>query len=281
MNRDDLIQQLLKDLKSGDVDSEVLSSLIEKGDNINSSRLIRDVMEEGLGDAVLRNTGVKIPSGTRASTLESFLKKVVDESYPELKNTGIEVLDDLDNMGEYDFGKNVIKVGKKNNRNLAETLGTTLHEAGHALDGNLDPSFKSVRDDDWSNKRKLLKDMGIKSGRDLSKMNPIDLNEIVQTGHHKKITGREGSYGLSNIKNVFKGNKLRALPIIGTALAGMSALSSGDVEAGVRSMLPFIGDSTDLGPRKGSEGSIIEDPTKSQEERQKAMQRLIEARNQQ
>lgn len=74
---------------------------------------------------------------------------------------------------------------------------------------------------------------------------------------------------LKGSKSALKGvgNKLKAIPVLGGALAGAAALSSGDVEAGVRSMIPFIGDANDLGPDKDSLGYKLEQGTITPEER--------------
>lgn len=64
---------------------------------------------------------------------------------------------------------------------------------------------------------------------------------------------------------------LKALPIVG-ALG--SALASGDVSAAV----PVLSEADDLGPLEGSLEAVVEDPSKSMEERIKVI-RMLKERN--
>ena len=70
------------------------------------------------------------------------------------------------------------------------------------------------------------------------------------------------------IKKKLSKKILKSVPVIGGIL---SAIKSKDASAAV----PVLGDVEKLGPRKGTPGSIIEDPSKSAKERKAAIKKIL------
>lgn len=276
---DERYKQLLELLKVSEDDIPDLTGLVsDKGTPLDISRRVRNLSENALGDLYLKNTGVSIPNIKNASRgeLESFLNKLKEEAYPDLGSTNVELVDKLDDSFGY-FDPNTNKVILARDSRPERLSGTLFHELGHAVDG---ADYESVEDDVFDPvKKSKLREKGIKSGSQLSRMNPYEVNEIIQSGHHASIPERKGSYGMSNLKNLMKGKNLRSMigPVAGLGLGAVSALVSGDATAAI----PLLGDSEPLGPEKGSIDDIIENPRNlSPEERKKALENLLKENGQ-
>lgn len=271
---DQKYKDLLELLKVTDEDIPDLTGLVsDKGTPLDISRRVRNLSENALGDLYLKNTGVSVPNIKNASRgeMESFLNKLREEAYPNLKDTTVELVDELrDEYGYFDPNTNKVTLARDNKPE--RLTGTLFHELGHADDGLYDSVEDSVFD---VNKKSKLREKGVKSGSQLSRMNPYEVNEIIQSGHHASVPERKGSYGMSNLKNLMKGKNLRsiAVPIAGLGIGAATALASGDVSAAI----PLLGDSEPLGPKKGSIDDMIENPPRNMtsEERKKALEMLM------
>lgn len=265
-------RELIDLLKVSDEEIPDLTGLVsDKGTPLDISRRVRDLSENALGDLYLKNTGVSVPNLKNASRseIESFLNKLKEEAYPDLGDTGIELRDALEGeYGHYDPNSNRVVLAR--DHKPERLTGTTFHELGHATDGE----FASVEDDVFdTTKKSKLRDKGVKSGSQLSRMNPYEVNEIIQSGHHASVPNRTGAYGMSNLKNLIKGRGLKSIPVVGPALGTATAFMTGDATAGV----PILGEADSLGPEKGSIDDMIENPPRGMtpEQRRKALESLL------
>lgn len=278
---DSRYKDLIQRIKDGDPD--LMEDLVSKSpDFVSTSRGARDLAEDTLGSEYLRQTGVSVPDIKTASRsqIESFANKLKEEAYPELRKTGIEIPDTLPggNIGKFSPSTNKISLAKDGITSAEQLAGSTFHEAGHAYDtnkkliGGID-DFKL-----GSDKKKFLKSLGIKSGRDLEKLDPSVINEIVQLGHHANIPKlREGSFGLGALKSLVKNKTFKALPFVGPALAGgLTMMATGDASAAQAAATPILGEADDLGPEAGSLEAQVEDPELNREQRQRAIETLLQ-----
>jgi len=274
---EDKYKKLIDRIKDGDVQ---VDDLIPSDPNyMEKAFASRDLSQGALGSEYLKQTGVSVPDIKTAnrSTIESFLNKLKEEAYPELKKTSVELRDNLpDSLGEYYPDKNKIALSKTNLQDVNEMVGTNFHELGHAFDKK-SGTLNSTPVDLWTpEKKKLLKSLGLKSGNDLTKLDASDISEIVQLGHHTNIPKlREGSYGMGALKSLVKNKTFKSLPYIGPAIAGLGTLAAtGDVSAATQAVTPILNEAEGIGPEEGSLESMVEDPTKSYEQRRKAIETL-------
>jgi hypothetical protein len=110
-----------------------------------------------------------------------------------------------------------------------------------------------------------------------SEYDPIKAEAIRSQGHHairKDVLEDIGHYEGRNIKRLSKGLGLlgKAVPIIGTAAAGVAALSSPDASAAAMDMA-IPGGLESLGP--SAEDAAIENPQRNPELRKAALQKLM------
>lgn len=284
----DLLNAISKLIQDGASEEEISELLQKKGDNISTSRAARDVFERSLAQQYMKNTGVSVPDYKTASTgkLENYIGDILGEQNPALKNANIKVLNEMSGAGAYDPATNTIELNRNSptNRDIKGLTASGLHEGAHSFDEKSGLYLKnpSVEDNIMSGSatKKLMKSQGIKTGTDLAKKEASVINEIVQAGHHANIPGvREGSFGRANLLNILKGRAVRAVPFVGPALAaGATMLATGDVSAATQAATPGLSEAENLGPEAGSPEAIVEDPTKSYEQRQKAIQELSKRR---
>jgi hypothetical protein len=271
-----LYEDIIKRMKEGS-DNLELDDLIGKGNsNLDTSMNARDTLEQTLAHQYMKDTGVSVPNLKTASRgdLERYVGDILSEQNPANKNVNVKVLDDMDSLGSFDPNTNTVKVGR-NAKNIEDFTGTAFHEGAHAYDKK-SGLFKSTAEDVWSPEKKaLLKDFGIKNSLDLSKQDSAILNEIQQAGHHATIPKfREGSFGRGGLASLIKNKSFKALPFIGPALGAAAAINSGEASAAI----PILNEADNLGPEEGSIESIVEDPTKSYEQRRKAIEQLSQRR---
>jgi len=104
-------------------------------------------------------------------------------------------------------------------------------------------------------------------------MDPSEVYEAMAGKHHAQIPKlREGTYGLGALKNYLKSGTFKALPYVGTALAGAAALSSPDASAAAADLV-IPGGLESLGPSE--KDAAIENPQASPELRRKALESLL------
>jgi hypothetical protein len=106
-------------------------------------------------------------------------------------------------------------------------------------------------------------------------------HEITQAGHlnpNSKMT--------SSLKNALAaatgkfGKLSKSIPFVGPAIAGgLTMMTTGDAEAAQASAMPILGEADSLGPEAGSPESDIENPSKSYEQRRKAIEQLSQRRD--
>lgn len=164
-----------------------------------------DLTQQVLAHEVLKNTGVPIPNpGARASTVEDFYHRIMQERYPELK-PNIDVVKDLakneNARGVYYSGPSLKWIEMDQDlwkKNPESALGTLLHESGHQYDEQI---------------------MGRKEGKPINDkfrfpgMNPDDAYEIVAQGHHlENIPGQRGvgTFGKAALQNLKEKGTFRA-----------------------------------------------------------------------
>lgn len=215
------LEKYAKEVKQYDLADSGL--YVPKRSNIMDQALeARDLAEDALGNEALKSTGVSIPGkGATRSQIENFLQDIRKEQYPDLPDMKLELGTTPGLEGYYDPKSGKIGLDREMVRkDPAKAVGSMFHETGHELDSK---DFKSNPIDNAAF-RKIKNKIN-------ANVDPTDIYEMASVGHHAKIPGmREGSYGLSNLKNILKGNKLRSvLPLVGTA----AALSSGDAAAAI------------------------------------------------
>jgi hypothetical protein len=215
------LDKFAKDVKDYDLTDSGL--YLPKQKNIaNAALSARDLAEDALGNELLKTTGVSIPGkGATKSQIENFLQDIVKEQYSDLPEGKLEIKKLGNYEGLYEPTKDLISLDEEMVRkNPAKAVGTLMHEQGHRVDP------KGIKHNPIDNK--AFRD--IKSAIDVN-VDPTEIYEKASIGHHAKIPGiREGSYGLSNLKNILKGKAIRSLvPLAGTA----AAISSGDVAAAI------------------------------------------------
>lgn len=227
-DRKELLERYIKQMKEGIPYAEEFID-VDPNDIRNNSLLARNLTEDSLAHEVLKNTGIPVPN-KRASRLkkEDFLNRIANEHYPEFSNPNIELGDE----SSYFKGKTLVN---KNN-DLLTNVADSLHETGHKYDTEV---LKVPTDEilDERGVRKLAKTSNLRD------KDPLEVYELISKNHHAKIPDvRENSYGLSNLKNILKGNKIRSM--VGPALGiGLGLATGNDAMAAV----PVLGDSEDVG----------------------------------
>lgn len=264
----DKVREYLKRVQSGEIE---VDDLINKSDDYMDNTIdVMDLSERALADKFLEQTGLPIPQrGMSSSKQEQMLGDVFKQMYPDLDTPDIQVHRQLDGaQGLYYPDSKIVKLNR--NTDDLNLVGKGLHEFGHHADlakneGYKIPDILSLTSD----KKKAIKELGAKSGKDLLKLDAQIPSEIMQLRHH--VTPDNKSYALSKLTNFFKNKKFaQALPIVGSALGVGSALMSGDVSAAV----PIAQDIESLGPKKDSPEAVVEDPKATDEQRQKAIQQI-------
>lgn len=237
-DRKRLLEEYIKQMKEGLPFAE---DFIEGSSDIrNNSLLARNLTEEALAHEVLKSTGVPIPDkGVTRLKKEDFLNRIVNEQYPEITNPNISLGDE----SSYFKGKTLVDSKGDMIRNVADSL----HETGHKFDTEI---MKSGNSTPLLSEKELAK---IGKTKNLKDADPLEVYELMSKGHHASIPQvREQSYGLSNLKNALKGNKIRGLglPIVGgLAAAGLS----GDAMAAI----PVLGEAEDVGMSSQEEKEML------------------------
>jgi hypothetical protein len=240
----------------------------KSGDVLNDALRARNLSEEALAQKVLDNTGIPIPdTNAPVSRKEDFLNRILQERYPEIKKP-IELKTMPGSAGEYFGGKISLNKDSIKNKDLIKLTSDVLHEGGHGYD-----DIKKLVTPDMANDfNKELRRLRAE-GYDLKSMDPSEVYEAMAGKHHAKIPKlREGSYGLGALKSLAKSGKFKAIPYVGTALAGATALSSPDASAAAAD-LAVPGGLGSLGPSE--EDAAIENPQASPELRKAALQKLM------
>lgn len=222
-----VLNKIAKDFKEyGTTDSGLY---IPKGQGILEEAIdARDLIEDTLGNEILKRTGVPIPSkGATRSEMEKFTQDIMTEQFGPERTRGmqIQIRDNLGSYGQYDPNNQIITLDKELVKtDPARAIGTAVHEGPHYFDDIEDPNFKSQP---ISKRSKLLE---AKKKFDVNS-NSFDIYEFLGGDHTRKIPGRMDTSGLSNLKNALSGKILRGLGPLATGAGAAAALASGDVAA--------------------------------------------------
>jgi hypothetical protein len=155
---------------------------------------------------------------------------------------------------------------KKKNANILDTKEIQKQVTG------VEQVTNSEKVMDARRKQKILDDakekLNLGYSEDVEKVKPILAEEGIRLTKAGKL--KEANTLLDKIKSVAAAGAkkgLKALPVVG-------GIASAIAERKAEAALPVFGDSDDLGPKKGSEGAMIEDPSISSENRNKIKERL-------
>lgn len=240
----------------------------KSGDVLNDALRARNLSEEALAQKVLDNTGIPIPdTNAPISRKEDFLNRILQERYPEIKKP-LELKAMPGSAGEYFGGKISLNKDSIKDKDLIKLTSDVLHEGGHGYD-----DIKKLVTPDMTNDfNKELRRLRAE-GYDLKNMDPSEVYEAMAGKHHVKIPKlREGTYGLGALKSLAKTGTFKALPYVGTALAGAAALSSPDASAAAMDMA-IPGGLESLGPSE--EDTAIENPQRNPSARRAALESLL------
>lgn len=227
-NKRQKLDQYIKQMKQG---NPLTDSYVQRtGDVFDDALVARNLSEEALAREVLKNTGVPIPGkGSSRLQVEDFLSRILKERYPEIEP-------ELRIGGNADqYGQNRIDISDYTAKQpIEKTVGTVLHEGGHAYDEKvLGTTGKEL---DLADLRKAKA-----SGKNLKQMDPLQVyDEILGAKHHAKIPNlREGSYGFGALKSLLKSGTFKGIaPVAGalTAASASDALADTLVPGGVESV---------------------------------------------
>lgn len=270
--KEQLYKELAKRLREEGPNANIDDLIEMSGDSLENSRQSRDLLEQFIGSEMMKNTSLPVDfknDKAAKKTLEGLTSQYSDVMSPE--------------WDVYDMGKKTV-----GGLHTDGTFGANKRYLNKDVAGQLiahEPIHKMVRDsggssipDDVMNKFKLdiMKEKGISGGLDLAKKGALASHEIMQAGHLNPAAKVTPS--LRNAIAAATGNfgKLaKSIPMVGPALAaGATMLATGDVSAATQAATPGLNEAENLGPEAGSLESMVEDPTKSYEQRQKAIQEL-------
>lgn len=270
--KEQLYKELAKRLREEGPNANIDDLIEMSGDSLENSRQSRDLLEQFIGSEMMKNTSLPVDfknDKAAKKTLEGLTSQYSDVMSPE--------------WDVYDMGKKTV-----GGLHTDGTFGANKRYLNKDVAGQLiahEPIHKMVRDsggssipDDVMNKFKLdiMKEKGISGGLDLAKKGAMEAHEIMQAGHLNPAAKVTPS--LRNAIAAATGNfgKLaKSIPMVGPALAaGATMLATGDVSAATQAATPGLNEAENLGPEAGSLESMVEDPTKSYEQRQKAIQEL-------
>jgi hypothetical protein len=260
------LEDFAKDVESGLPFAEDYVS--KSGDIYDDALRARNLSEEALAQRLLQDTSLSVPDRKAPlSQKESFLNKILEQRYPEIKKP-IQFEDMSGAVGTYNKGQILLNKELAKSRDPEKLLADVLHEGGHGYDDVKKLTTPDMTEDFNKELRKLKA-----SGVDLKNADPAQVYELMAKKHHAQIPNlREGTYGLGALKSYLKSGTFKALPYVGTALAGAAALSSPDASAAAAD-LAIPGGLESLGPSE--EDYAIENPQASPELRRKALESLL------
>lgn len=270
--KEQLYKELAKRLREEGPNANIDDLIEMSGDSLENSRQSRDLLEQFIGSEMMKNTSLPVDfknDKAAKKTLEGLTSQYSDVMSPE--------------WDVYDMGKKTV-----GGLHTDGTFGANKRYLNKDTAGQLiahEPIHKMVRDsggssipDDVMNKFKLdiMKEKGISGGLDLAKKGAMEAHEIMQAGHLNPAAKTTPSLRNAIAAATGKFGKLaKSIPMVGPALAaGATMLATGDVSAATQAATPGLSEAENLGPEAGSLESMVEDPTKSYEQRQKAIQEL-------
>jgi len=278
MTKEELYKELSKRLREEGQNANV-DDLISMGtDNLENSRQTRDLLEQFIGNEMMKNTSIPIDLKNEKAakkTLEKLTSQYTDIQNPQwdVYDLGKDTVGGLHTDGS--FAANTRYLDKDN-------VGQMLaHEPIHKM--VQDTGGISVPDNVMSKaKKEALKEANILSGSDLAKRGALAGHEIMQLGHLNPDSKTTSSLRNAIAAATGKFGKLsKSIPLVGPALAGgLTMLATGDASAAQQSATPILSEADSVGPEAGSLEADVEDPTKSYEQRRRAIETLSNRNNQ-
>lgn len=276
MTKDQVFKEIQRRLNE-DGPNAYLDDLINMtGDNLNNSRQTSDLLDQFVGNQMMKNTSTPIKLGTDKDTINTMNK--LTEQYSDIKNPNWKLIEDKKAYGYFNPNDKTLEASKnfiKGEDGIFTTGKLLAHEPIHQMVN--EAGGKSVPDNILSKfKKQLMKESNIMSGEDLAKRGALVGHEIMQAGHLNPDSKTTSSLTNAIAAATGKFGKLsKAIPLVGPALAGgLTMLATGDASAAQSAAMPILGEADDLGPTPGTPESDIENPSKSYEQRQKAIQEL-------
>jgi hypothetical protein len=281
MTKDQLLKELAKRLREDGPNANIDDLINMTGDNLDNSRQTRDLLDQYTGSEMMKNTSTPIKLGSDKEMTGTMNR--LTEEYSDIKNPNWKMIDDPKAYGYFNPNDKTLEASRnfvKNKDGIYTTGGLLAHEPVHQMVN--ETGGKSVPDNVLSKlKKEMMKENNVMGGIDLSKRGAMLGHEITQAGHlnpNSKMT--------SSLKNALAaatgkfGKLSKSIPFVGPAIAGgLTMMTTGDAEAAQASAMPILGEADSLGPEAGSPESDIENPSKSYEQRRKAIEQLSQRRD--
>lgn len=278
MTKDQLYKELSKRLREEGQNANIDDLVNMSGDNLDNSRQTRDLLEEYIGSEMMKNSGTSIDlknDKAAKKTLEGLTKEYTDIKNPkwDVYDLGEKTVGGLHTDGT--FGANTRFLNK-------DSVGQLVaHEPIHKM--VRDSGGTSIPDNVMSAaKKNALREANILSGSDLAKKGALVGHEIMQMGHLNPDAKTTSSLRNAIAASTGKFGKLmKSVPLVGPlAAGGLTYALTGDAEAAQQAGVPGLNEAEGLGPEKNSLEADIEDPTKTYEQRRKAIEILSNRNNQ-
>ncbi len=274
--KEQMFKELAKRLREEGRNANLDDLVNMTGDNLDNSRQVRDLLDQYTGSEMMKNSATPINLGTDKDTVKTMNK--LTEEFSDIKNPNWKMIEDAKSYGHFNPNDKALEASKnfvKGKDGIYTAGGLIAHEPIHQMVN--EAGGKSIPDNVLSKmKKELMKEAGVSGGIDLAKRGALEAHEIMQAGHLNpdvKIT--------PSIRNAIAaatgkfGKLAKAVPLVGPALAGgLTMMATGDASAATQAATPILNEADGLGPEAGSPEAIVEDPTKSYEQRQKAIQEL-------
>lgn len=281
MTKDQMFKELAKRLRDEGPNANIDDLINMTGDNLDNSRQVRDLLDQYTGSEMMKNSANSVNLGTDKDTVKTMNR--LTEEFSDIKDPNWKMIDDKKAYGYFNPNDKTLEASRqylKGDNGIYTAGGLLAHEPIHQMVN--ESGGKSVKDTVDSKLKKLLKkEANVISGNDLSGRGALLGHEIMQAGHLNpdvKIT--------PSIRNAIAaatgkfGKLSKGIPLVGPALAGgLTMLATGDASAAQNSATPILSEADDLGPNPDSLEAMVEDPSKSYEQRKKAIELLSQRRD--
>jgi hypothetical protein len=281
MTKDQVLKEVAKRLREDGPDAYLDDLINMTGDNLDNSRQTRDLLDQLVGSEMMKNTSIPINLKSDKDTVDTMNR--LTEQYSDIKNPNWKMIEDKKAYGYFNPENKTLEASKnflKGDNGIYTTGGLLAHEPVHQMVN--EAGGKSIDDKIMSKfKLDLMKEKGISGGLTLPKAGALVGHEIMQAEHLNP-----GSKTSSSLKNAIAaatgkfGKLMKNIPAVGPAAAGLLTLAAtGDASAAQNSATPILSEAEALGPTAGTPEADIEDPSKSYEQRIKAIQQLSQRRD--
>lgn len=274
-------KELAKRLRDEGQDANIDDLINYTGDNLDNSRQTRDLLEQFVGSEMMKNTSIPIKTGNDKEITNTLNR--LTEQYSDVKNPNWSLIEDPKAYGYYNPNTKGLEASKnfiKGDNGLYTMGGLVAHEPIHQMVSEEGIS-KSIPDDVMNKvKTAFMKEKGASGGLDLNKMGALAGHEVMQYGHLNPASKMTSSLrnALATASGDFK-KVMKSVPIAGPLIAGgLTLAATGDVSAATQAGTPLLGEADNLGPEANSPEAIVEDPTKTYEQRRRAIEMLAQQR---